>query len=259
MEASKIVQGILISVAATCFGWFLIHQVPTNKPAPLVQPIIIPAPAPDADKDKHRPHHPHLPHIRPWGEEKQVGKIVAGGPLGPDGKTEVTCDLPVSERKHNVGGRDGAGLCVFTSIMHAARYQSELRLLNFQDQMRQEPGGGYPQKVDAMIKKYGPGTQYVQYEGNSPEILKTAMKTGRMPGVTYNGHDVHYGGSIAHMVSLVAYDEAHDLACILDNNFVGENELVWLSCNEFLKRWKGGGQGWAIVLLAAPPPPVPKN
>jgi hypothetical protein len=181
--------------------------------------------------------------------------ISVGGPVGPDGKTEVTCDLPVSERMRNTGGRDGAGLCVFTSVQNAARYQNETRLVNFQADMKKEPGGGYPAKVDSMIAKYGKGTPYLQYEGKDPAVLRAALATGRMPSVTYNGHDPHYRGSIAHMVNLVHLDERW--AVVLDNNFIGENELVWLTPDDFLQRWRGNGGGWAVVLLAPPPPPVP--
>lgn len=186
-----------------------------------------------------------------------LGKITVGGPTAPDGKTEVACDLPVSERMRNVGGRDGAGLCVFTSIQNAARYQNESRLANFQADMRKEPGGGYPAKVDAMIRKYGQGMKdYLQYEGNDPTILKVAINTGRMPSVTYNGHDPHYRGTIAHMVNLVYLDD--HVACILDNNFIGEDELVWMTADEFYQRWRGDG-GWAVILMSPPPPPVPRN
>jgi hypothetical protein len=185
-------------------------------------------------------------------------KIIVGGPRAPDGKTEVTCDLPVDQRTRNVGGRDGAGLCVFTSIGHSARWQHESRLEDFQKDMRAEPGGGYPEKVDAMIAKYGKGTSYLQYEGRNPTILKEALAGGRMPAVTYDGHDPHYGNAtIAHMVNLVYLDDRW--ACVLDNNFIGENELVWLSSKEFLQRWTGGRAGWTVILLAPPPPPVPHN
>lgn len=189
----------------------------------------------------------------------QVGDtITIGGPTGPDGKTEVACDLPVELRTKNVGGRDGAGLCVFSSIGHSARWQYEARLEDFQKQMRAEPGGGYPAKVDAMIAKYGPGAAYLQYEGKDPSILKEALATGRMPAVTYNGRCPHYGNqTIAHMVNLVYLDDTW--ACVLDNNFVGENELVWLKTKDFLTRWTGGQSGWAVILLAPPPPPVPHN
>lgn len=191
----------------------------------------------------------------PCGTASAEANITVGGPTGPDGKTEVTCDLPVSERMRNTGGRDGAGLCVFTSVQNAARYQNETRLVNFQADMRKEPGGGYPAKVDTMIARYGKGTPYLQYEGKDSAVLRAALATGRMPSVTYNGHDPHYRGSIAHMVNLVHLDSRW--AVVLDNNFIGEQELVWLTPDDFLQRWRGNGGGWAVVLLAPPPPPVP--
>jgi len=208
---------------------------PGKQPAPQVKP----APREPTPKS-------------PW----EFQKLAVGGPVSPNGHAEVTCDLPVSERTKNAGGRDGAGLCVFSSIGHAARWQNEKRLIDFQKQMQKEPGGGYPEKVDRMIAKYGKGTPYLQYEGRDPTILKLALKTGRMPSVTYNGHDPHYGEhvSIAHMVNLIYLDE--NQACILDNNFVGENELVWMSAKEFMNRWE---DGWAVILLAPPPPPPPRN
>ncbi|MGE3803695.1 MAG: hypothetical protein AB7K24_03365 [Gemmataceae bacterium] len=169
----------------------------------------------------------------------------------------MTCDLPVDQRTRNVGGRDGAGLCVFSSIGHAARWQNERRLVNFQQDMRQEPGGGYPAKVDRMIARYGAGTAYLQYEGRELALLREALASGRMPSVTYDGRDPHYRGSIAHMVNLVYLDD--QWACVLDNNFVGENELVWLDVASFQSRFTGGGGGWAVVLLAPPPPPVPHH
>lgn len=80
-----------------------------------------------------------------------------------------------------------------------------------------------------------------------------------MPAVTYNGHDRalggHYPSVIAHMVNLVYLDAQS--AAILDNNF--EKEILWMTRQEFLSRWTGKGNGWAVVLLAPRPPPVPHN
>jgi hypothetical protein len=178
-----------------------------------------------------------------------------GGPVSPDGRVHVKIDFPLHLRQKNAGGTDGAGLCVFTSIEHSARWQLEPGLEDFQAIMRKEPGGGWPEKVDKMIEKYANGVDYAQYEGRDPEILKACLKGGRMPGVTYSGQDPHYKGWIAHMVNLVHFDDAW--ACILDNNFIGENELVWMRPSEFLDRWRGKGSGWAVILLRTPPnPPV---
>jgi len=208
---------------------------PTKQPIPNVKP---------SPKDEPK---------CPDGLWDPQGRLTVGGPTSPSGK-EVECDLPLSQRTKNVGGRDGAGLCVFSSIGHAARWQNEKRLVDFQKQMTKEPGGGYPEKVDRMIAKYGKGTPYIQYEGHDPIILKLALKTGRMPSVTYDGHDPHYSGSIAHMVNLIYLDDQE--ACILDNNFI--DELVWMSAKEFSERWTGDG-GWAVILLAPPPPPPPRG
>lgn len=187
-----------------------------------------------------------------WPPATYADRAVVDGPTH-DG-VEVACELPNGEHMKNVGGRDGAGLCVFTSIEHSGRFQNVPALRGFQQHMRQEPGGGYPEKVDAMMKKYAPGVPYVQYSGNDPAVLDLAIRTGRMPGVTY-GYGERYGGRIAHMVNLVALTDK--AAAILDNNFPGTYE--WMSRDEFLRRWKMGGGGWAVVLLAPPPPPVPVN
>lgn len=187
--------------------------------------------------------------------------ITIGGPTAPDGKTEVAVDLPLEVRLKNIGGSDGSGLCVFTSIAHSSRWQNEPLLSQFQAWMKQHPGGGYPEKVDRMIaqiskEKGVKPPDYIQYQGNDPTVLKLALKTDRLPSVTYCGRDPHYRGqSVAHMVNLVYLDDTQ--ACVLDNNFIGENELVWMSAEEFLSRWKGGQQGWAVILLTPPPPPPP--
>ena len=182
-------------------------------------------------------------------------RATIGGPTGPDG-TEVACDLPALEHIKNVGGRDGAGLCVFTSIEHSGRWQNCEGLRGFQAKMRSELGGGYPEKVDHMMRKYIPEAKYIQYSGNDPAVLDLAIKTGRMPAVTY-GYSERYGGRVAHMVNLVHIDEK--VACILDNNFIGADRLEWMSRGEFLRRWKLDGGGWAVVVLNPPPPPVPAN
>jgi hypothetical protein len=178
-----------------------------------------------------------------------------GGPISPDGKVTVTISLPLHLRARNAPGIDGAGLCVFTSIMHSARWQLEQPLVDFQARMRKELGGGWPGRVDKMIAKYAPGVDYVQFEGRDPLLLKAALASQRLPSVTYNGRDPHYHGSISHMVNIVHLDD--HWACILDNNFIGENDLVWMTPAEFLDRWRGRGSGWVVVLLREPPnPPV---
>lgn len=283
-------QRFVAVVAIVGAAYLVAHQWPAITPEPAPAPA--PAPAPDPGPPPPTPPPPKLPRPRwptcnqevtrhtpacPCGERCQclecacgfiddaapAGEVTEGGPIAPDGKTVVACDLPADLRQKNVGGRDGAGLCVFTSIMHSARYQNERRLWDFQTQMKKEPGGGYPEKVDRMIEKYGSGAQYVQHQGGDLEFLFRALQSGRMPSVTYSGRDPHYGRQrVSHMVNLVHLDppgSSPRLAAVLDNNYVGETQLVWMTAAEFQDRWKDMSGGWAVVLLSPPPPPVPRN
>jgi hypothetical protein len=181
---------------------------------------------------------------------------VEGGRTSPDGAEEIQIDLPGSQQMKNTGGRDGAGLCVFTSIEHAGRWQNVDSILGLQQKMTREQGGGYPSKVEKMLAKYCDGAQYLQYEGSDPALIKLALTTGRMPSVTY-GYSPRYTGKIAHMVNAVHLTEKW--AAILDNNFPGETKYEWMSPAEFKKRWVSGGGGWAVVVIAPPPPPMPVN
>lgn len=174
---------------------------------------------------------------------------------------EVTVDLPDSEHLRNTGGSDGAGLCVFCSLDHAARYQDCQALIGFRDFMTRYPGGGWPEKVSQYIPKMAasksqPVPEYVQHTGGDVEFLKLALRTGRYPCITYDGRDnVWYRGTIAHMVNLVHLSDSW--AVIHDNNNPGK--YLWMTPTEFLSRWRGNGGGWAIVLLNPPPPPIPTS
>ncbi|CAB4220107.1 hypothetical protein UFOVP1620_35 [uncultured Caudovirales phage] len=181
---------------------------------------------------------------------------VEGGRTSPDGAEEIQIDLPGTQQMKNTGGKDGAGLCVFTSIEHSGRWQNVDSILGLQQKMTREQGGGYPSKVEKMLAKYCDGAQYLQYEGSDPALIKLALTTGRMPSVTY-GYSPRYSGKIAHMVNAVHLTEKW--AAILDNNFPGDTKYEWMTPAEFKKRWVSGGGGWCVVVLAPPPPPMPYN
>jgi hypothetical protein len=252
--------GIALLVGAAYF--YLHSPEQTKAPAPKVPP---PAPAP-APKPP-----PPQPKPRPWGDKDAASvEAIVSGRTHPDG-TEIECDLPNQLHLRNKGGSDGAGLCVFTSIAHSARWQNVPLLEDFRDWMTRHPGGGYPSKVDAMIKRVAaernqPVPDYIQVESNDLEVLKAACRSGRMPGVTYSVSPTgRYGGSrIAHMVSLVSAGvgqgpDGKGWYVILDNNYPGDNAYEWLSEKEFLRAYAGGGTGWAVILLSPPPPPLPRN
>src|SRR5574338_1184024 len=66
----------------------------------------------------------------------------------------VTADLPAGQHHRNVGGSDGAGLCVYTSFWHAALWQSVREVYEFRAYMERRPGGSYPEKFDATLAAY---------------------------------------------------------------------------------------------------------
>ncbi len=165
-------------------------------------------------------------------------------------------DLPVSLHMKNVGGSDGAGLCVFTSIELAGRHQGCETVYGLQKYMTRVPGGGYPQKVDKVLADFGKGkVNYVQHTGGDETFLELALRTGRPVSVTYSGRDNFYSGPVAHMVNLSYLDA--QIGVIQDNNRPGKWTVM--SRADFLTRWKDRsmGGGWAVVLTDPPAPPFP--
>lgn len=183
-------------------------------------------------------------------------------PVANDG-TPIQLDLPQSLHLRNKGGSDGAGLCVFTSLTHSASYQNIPVLQDFRDWMTRYPGGGWPEKVESMVNKVcaerkAPRPVTIQVESNDLEILKTAVRLGRMPGVTYSfSPSGRYGGRrIAHMVTLVAADAGpNHLWAILDNNY--PDTIEWMSEDQFRRTYSGGSRGWSCIFTGPGPPPVP--
>lgn len=238
------VSKFLLAAAASVAAWWMVQHAPQRVDP---TPIVVPVPQPTPDPKPRRPRH-------------QDVQAKVGGDAAPDG-TPVQIDMPRELRMKNVGGRDGAGLCVFTSLNHSAIWQDIDVLKDFQKWMRSKPGGGYPQKVDAMIaqkcKEAGaPVPDYIQVEGKDLEILDLACKTGRMPGVTYGfSPSGRYGGSrISHMVNL-AHADGKNYA-VLDNNYI--EDLEWLSKSEFQRAYGSDG-GWSVIFLKPGPPPAPRN
>ena len=185
-----------------------------------------------------------------------AGKSSVGGRTSPDGAEEIQIDLPGQQHLKNSEGKDGLGLCVFTSVEHAARWQNTEAVAGFQKKMRLEPGGGWPDKLAAMMDRHCSGAPYLQYEGHDPGLIRLAIDTGRMPAITY-GFSPRYGGRVAHMVNLVHLTDRW--ACVLDNNFPGDTQYEWMTPAELSHRWTMGGGGWAVLLLSPPPPPIPAN
>lgn len=192
--------------------------------------------------------------------------IRLGGPTAPDGRTEVTADVPQDQRIKNIGSHaDGLGMCVMSSIEMGARWQGLEQMRGLRDWCAKQPGGDYPSKVDRQLKEFCaakgiPVPPYVQYEGrDAGDVVRSVLKTGRIACTTYAGRDgVRYRTRIAHMVCNVHADSGW--ACVLDNNDIGPDALLWMDPASFDARLNDfGGEGWVFYWLAPPPPPVPHN
>jgi hypothetical protein len=179
---------------------------------------------------------------------------------------ELSADLPGRDHIKNIGSkRDGAGMCVFSSIEMAARWQGLEDWRGWRDWCAENyKGGGWPEKVDQLLVAYAKAKgikvpQYIQYEGDDIEtILSLCDKTGRMACITY-GYSPRYGGqTIAHMTCSPKFGGKFGVC--LDNNFPGDDRYEWMSLGELVKRIKHpNGSGWVFVWLAPPPPPAPHN
>jgi len=86
----------------------------------------------------------------------------------------LTVDLPANQHIKNIGSRiDGAGMCVFTSVEMAANWSGLAGWRGFCDWCAQHyPGGGYPQKLDSLIRAYAkarnlPVPRFLQYRART--------------------------------------------------------------------------------------------
>lgn len=189
-------------------------------------------------------------------------------PFARDG-TPADAWLPSALHIKNVGGSDGAGLCVFTSLEMVARSSNVRELFGFQDWMKKQPGGGWPEKVDRMIAAFTkahalPKPTYYQVEANDLPFLRKALRSGRPCGITYSYSPTgRYGGKrIAHMVMCCAAGagkgpDGKGWYCVNDNNFPGSWE--WMSESQLLSVAAGGSKMWLVAFANPSYPPSPLN
>src|SRR5262245_20260515 len=109
-------------LAAFAAGAGLAWAVATSLPP---EPGPTPAPPP---KPAPRPAPKPAPCPSPWGTADRgavappASRISLGGPRSPDGH-EVQVDFPTAEHIKNVGSKkDGAGMCVMSSVEMGARW-----------------------------------------------------------------------------------------------------------------------------------------
>jgi hypothetical protein len=184
---------------------------------------------------------------------------VSNGPIH-DG-TEVSIDIPLRHRQQNTGGTDGSGLCVFATLQMAAWWQGITELDDLFAYMKTQPGGGWPERVDRILKQRAPHLEYIQYEDKDPApLIEAAIKTGRPVCSTYGYGDFYHDAAgnrapISHWILIVHFDA--NWAAIVDNN--DSAHVTWIKRDEFLRRAvHPSGKAWLAVLMPVPPPPVPK-
>jgi len=173
--------------------------------------------------------------------------------------TDVDCDLPKVLRVRNTVGTDGLGLCVWASTEMMARYLGCRELVGVFRQMQGEPGGGWPERVDRVMKQRAPGIKYRQFLGNANDglaFIQAGINSRRPVCVTYGYGELYNMQTIAHMVMCVGMNRRW--TAILDNN--DPEHIWWMETGEFAKRFvHPHGQGWAWYVMTPPPPPVPRN
>jgi len=232
---------------------------PSENPTPA--PPVCPGPGPcPAPQPKPAPR----PSPRPWGDLLPASvEASVGGRVAPDG-AQLMIDLPGDRHVKNCGGSDGLGLCVFTSIGMAADWANVPQLVDFQGFMKRRPGGGYPSKVDAMIKaicaeKGQPVPEYLNVEAADIDLIDAALAAGHVVCCTYSRSPTrrYKGATIAHMVCIVHGDPKgnNGAGCyaILDNNYIGESNYEYLSRAELASV----RPRWCVILISQPGPPPP--
>ena len=184
----------------------------------------------------------------------------------------LTCDFPDQLWISNIGShRDGAGMCVMSSIEMCALYLGLDQYKGLRDWCANEPGGAYPEKVSDQIPRFEKAKNiptekrvpFLQYEGRDVEsFLAEVDRAGLMAGITY-GRSPRYGrDTIYHMVATPKCGRT-GLNVVLDNNPIGGvgpgHLFEWMSHREMMARivHADGNEGWCFAWLACPPPPIP--
>lgn len=173
-----------------------------------------------------------------------------GGLVSPDGKVQAIALPATISWPRNIAAK-GLGCCGMRALDYAARWQNVPALVELPERIRDggQPGGCWPERVDALMAQYGKGVGYWNDTSGSLELIEAAVKSQRMACIDYGGFDPHYKEPIAHCVNVVACDLDLGWVAILDNNFPSTDQIVWMGVGEFRRRW----HGWCYGLLAMTP------
>lgn len=154
----------------------------------------------------------------------------------------VRAAAPIPPQLHirNEGGSDGAGLCVYASMVIAGAYQQAADLMGLKDSalwryVKGRPGGSYPEKLIRDVQAvYGDGAKVTNYNGQDDTVMENLTEEKKPFGITF-GQGRNYGNArIPHMVTGIHYSRKTGWACIVDNNFPGV--YSWMPAVELKRR-----------------------
>lgn len=168
----------------------------------------------------------------------------------------VKASVPIPPEYHipNEGSAvDGLGLCVGSSLLINGAYQGvpgmELgKNSEWWRYLKARPGGSYPSKLEADVRKLYPDEKWVSWEGRVTDLIAEYTRKGYPVAATMNTGLQYKWQGIHHMVSVVHLDDKY--ACIVDNNDPGYYH--WMSADDYKRRFVDGQTGWLFVWLRDP-------
>ena len=180
----------------------------------------------------------------------------------PDSRGEVvtttpvyrgeTASAPIAEKSHirNEGGSDGAGLCVYSSVIIAGAYQGvadldRLKQSQLWRYVKTRPGGSYPEKLARDLNAVYPleqtGERWSQYTGTDTSVIEKLSRAGFPVCSTMDTGALYDYQKIHHMITLAHYRK-DGWACVVDNNNPGK--FHWMPAQEYDRRAFDGGTLW---------------
>lgn len=167
---------------------------------------------------------------------------------------KASVQIPAELHIRNEGSAvDGAGLCVGSSLLINGAYQGVPGMDQGKDSewwryLKSRPGGSYPGKLEADLKKLYPNEKWISWEGNVTDLIAEYTRKGYPVAATMNTGLLYYWSPIHHMVSVVHLDDKY--ACVVDNNNPGKGH--WMAREDYDRRFVDGRVGWLFIWLRDP-------
>lgn len=168
----------------------------------------------------------------------------------------VKADVPIPGEMHirNEGSAvDGYGLCVGASLLINGRYQGvpgmeKGKASEWWRYLKSRPGGSYPGKLEADIRKLYPDEKWISWSGRVTDLISEYTRKGYPVAATMNTGIQYNWQGIHHFVSVVHLDDQY--ACVVDNN--DPEKYHWMSADDFKSRFIDGQTGWLFIWLRNP-------